>query len=130
MQPQVDIRGRMPNLGFGGSYAMSEQSQVRATQAPDDSGENLEKKIRSLDRILDVPMQVSVELGRTRMPIKEVIQLTQGSVIELSKMVGDHLEIFVNQKLIARGEVVVVNEKFGIRISEILSPQERVEKMA
>jgi len=109
---------------------MSEQSQVRATQAPDDSGENLEKKIRSLDRILDVPMQVSVELGRTRMPIKEVIQLTQGSVIELSKMVGDHLEIFVNQKLIARGEVVVVNEKFGIRISEILSPQERVERMA
>jgi flagellar motor switch protein FliN/FliY len=109
---------------------MSEQSHVKAAKAPDDSGENLEEKIRSLDRILDIPMQVSVELGRTRMPIKEVIQLTQGSVIELSKTVGDHLEIFVNQKLIARGEVVVVNEKFGIRISEILSPQERVEKMA
>ncbi|MEJ5377214.1 MAG: flagellar motor switch protein FliN [bacterium] len=110
---------------------MSEQSQVNSVQqAPGESAENLEEKIRSLDRILDIPMQVSVELGRTRMPVKDVIQLSQGSVIELSKMVGEHLEIFVNQKLIARGEVVVVNEKFGIRISEILSPQERVERMA
>lgn len=109
---------------------MSEQSQAKTSQVPDEAGENLEEKIRSLDRILDIPMQISVELGRTRMPVKDVIQLGQGSVIELSKMVGDHLEIFVNQKLIARGEVVVVNEKFGIRISEILSPQERVERMA
>ncbi len=109
---------------------MSEQSQAKTVQVPDETGENLDEKIRSLDRILDIPMQISVELGRTRMPVKDVIQLSQGSVIELSKMVGDHLEIFVNQKLIARGEVVVVNEKFGIRISEILSPQERVERMA
>ncbi len=109
---------------------MSENSQVSVAKAPEHSEEHLEEKIRSLDRILDIPMQVSVELGRTRMPVKDVIQLSQGSVIELSKTVGDHLEIFVNQKLIARGEVVVVNEKFGIRISEILSPQERVERMA
>lgn len=109
---------------------MSEQAQVKNGQVPEEAGEHLEEKIRSLDRILDIPMQISVELGRTKMPVKDVIQLGQGSVIELSKMVGDHLEILVNQKLIARGEVVVVNEKFGIRISEILSPQERVERMS
>jgi flagellar motor switch protein FliN/FliY len=79
--------------------------------------------------ILDIPMQVTVELGRTKMAIKELLQLSQGSIIELNKMAGDHLEVFVNNKLIARGEVVVVNDRFGIRISEILSPQERVERM-
>jgi flagellar motor switch protein FliN/FliY len=84
---------------------------------------------RSLDMILDIPMQVTVELGRTKMAIKELLQLSQGSIIELNKMAGDHLEVFVNNKLIARGEVVVVNDRFGIRISEILSPQERVERM-
>ncbi len=84
---------------------------------------------RSLDMILDIPMQVTVELGRTKMAVKELLQLSQGSIIELNKMAGDHLEVFVNNKLIARGEVVVVNDRFGIRISEILSPQERVERM-
>jgi flagellar motor switch protein FliN len=93
-------------------------------------GVRLEERVRSLDLILDIPMQVTVELGRTRMAIKDVIQLSQGSVIELSKLSGEHLEVFVNSKLIARGEVVVVNEKFGIRISEILSPTERVERLA
>lgn len=105
---------------------MSESTQVSNPLQEN----NLEERVRSLDMILDIPMQVSVELGRTRMPIKEVIQLTQGSVIELSKTAGEHLEVFVNNKLIARGEVVVVNDKFGIRISEILSPQERVERMS
>ena len=84
---------------------------------------------RSLDMILDIPMQVTVELGRTKLAIKELLQLSQGSIIELNKMAGDHLEVFVNNKLIARGEVVVVNDRFGIRVSEILSPQERVERM-
>jgi flagellar motor switch protein FliN len=92
-------------------------------------GPRIEERVRSLDLILDIPMQVTVELGQTRMPIKDVIQLSQGSVIELSKMSGEPLEVFVNSKLIARGEVVVVNEKFGVRISEILSPVERVERL-
>lgn len=92
--------------------------------------ENVQQpELKSLDLILDVPMKVTVELGRTRMPVKELLQLTQGSVIELNTMAGDHLEVFVNNKLIAKGEVVVVNDRFGVRISEILSPQQRVERM-
>ena len=105
----------------------SEEASALSAQFPDEP--KLEQQVRSLDLILDIPMQVTVELGRTRMPIKEVIQLSQGSVIELSKLAGEHLEVFVNNKLVARGEVVVVNEKFGVRISEVLSPAARVEQL-
>lgn len=83
----------------------------------------------NLDFILDIPLEVSVELGRTKMLISELLQLGQGSVIELTKLAGEPLEIFVNQKLIARGEVVVVNEKFGIRMTDIISPVERVKQL-
>ncbi|MGQ9655135.1 MAG: flagellar motor switch protein FliN [Thermodesulfobacteriota bacterium] len=89
----------------------------------------LEERVSSLDMILDIPVHVTVELGRTKMPIKDVIQLTQGSVVELSKMAGEHLEVLINDKLIAKGEVVVVNDRFGIRISEILSPAKRLEQL-
>jgi flagellar motor switch protein FliN len=106
----------------------SEEAVALSAQCPDEP--KLEQQVRSLDLILDIPMQVTVELGRTRMPIKEVIQLSQGSVIELSKLAGEHLEVFVNSKLVAKGEVVVVNEKFGVRISEVLSPAARVEQLA
>jgi flagellar motor switch protein FliN/FliY len=82
---------------------------------------------QQLKMILDIPLQVTVELGRTRMLVQDLLQLTQGSVVELSKMAGEPLEILVNRKPIARGEVVKVNEKFGVRITEILSPAERVE---
>ncbi len=105
----------------------SQEAVALSAQFPDEP--KLEQQVRSLDLILDIPMQVTVELGRTRMPIKEVIQLSQGSVIELSKLAGEHLEVFVNNKLVARGEVVVVNEKFGVRISEVLSPAARVEQL-
>ncbi len=105
---------------------MAQQEAVKASSTAADEG-RLEERVRSLDRILDIPMQVTVELGRARMPIKEVIQLGQGSVIELAKPAGAPLEVLVNNKLIARGEVVVVDEKFGIRISEIVSLSERVE---
>ncbi|MFQ6112290.1 MAG: flagellar motor switch protein FliN [Nitrospinota bacterium] len=84
---------------------------------------------RSLDFILDIPLEVTVELGRTKMLINDLLQLGQGSVIELSKLVGEPLEILVNQKLVARGEVVVVNEKFGIRLTDIISPMERIEQL-
>lgn len=105
--------------------------EKNAQLKPEDMGtENVQQpELKSLDLILDVPMKVTVELGRTRMPVKELLQLTQGSVIELNTMAGDHLEVFVNNKLIAKGEVVVVNDRFGVRISEILSPQQRVERM-
>jgi flagellar motor switch protein FliN/FliY len=84
---------------------------------------------RSLDFILDIPLEVSVELGRTRMVINDLLQLGQGSVIELTKLAGEPLEILVNGKLVARGEVVVVNEKFGVRVTDIVSPMERVKSL-
>jgi len=85
--------------------------------------------VQSLDFILDIPLKVTVELGRSKMAIREILQLAQGSVIELSKFAGEPLEVLVNDKLIARGEVVVVNEKFGIRLTDIISPVERIEQL-
>ena len=100
-----------------------------------EAGARMEKEstaaseIANLDFILDIPLEVSVELGRAKMLISDLLQLGQGSVIELTKLAGEPLEIFVNQKLIARGEVVVVNEKFGIRMTDIISPAERVKQL-
>ncbi|MBP9837908.1 MAG: flagellar motor switch protein FliN [Proteobacteria bacterium] len=84
---------------------------------------------RNLDFLLDVTLQVSVEVGRSRMTIQELLQLGQGSVIELSKLAGEPLDIYVNNRLIARGEAVVVNEKFGVRITDIISQTERIENL-
>ena len=83
----------------------------------------------SLDLILDIPLSVTVELGRSKMLINDLLQLGQGSVIELTKLVGDPLEVLVNDKLVARGEVVVVNEKFGVRLTDIVTPMERVKSL-
>ena len=83
----------------------------------------------SLDFILDIPLKVTVELGRSKMSIRDILQLAQGSVVELSKFAGEPLEVLVNDKLVARGEVVVVNEKFGIRLTDIISPVERIEQL-
>lgn len=91
--------------------------------------EQLNEKMKKLELILDIPLRVSVELGRTKMLVNDLLQLGQGSVIELNKLAGDPLEVLVNDKLIARGEVVVVNEKFGIRLTDIISPIERIEKL-
>lgn len=84
---------------------------------------------KSLDLILDIPLTVTVELGRCKMLINDLLQLGQGSVIELTKLVGEPLEVLVNQKLVARGEVVVVNEKFGVRLTDIVTPMERVQSL-
>jgi flagellar motor switch protein FliN/FliY len=86
-------------------------------------------KDRNLNLILDIPLKVTVELGRTKMPVSELLNLTQGSVIELNKLAGEPMEVYVNDKLIARGEAVVVNEKFGVRLTDIISPAERVEQL-
>ncbi len=79
--------------------------------------------------ILDIPLEITVELGRTEMLVSDLLKLNQGSVVPLSKIAGETLEILANQKLIARGEVVVVKDKYGIRLTEIVSPSERVEKL-
>ncbi|EPR44028.1 flagellar motor switch protein FliN [Desulfovibrio sp. X2] len=84
---------------------------------------------RDLDFILDIPLEVSAELGRTKLLINELLQLGQGSVVELNKLAGEPLEIYVNGKLVARGEAVVINEKFGVRLTDIISPIERVKQL-
>ena len=82
-----------------------------------------------LDMIMDIPVQLSVELGRTKMPIKNLLQLAQGSVVELSGLAGEPLDVLINGFLIAQGEVVVVNEKLGIRVTDIITPSERLRRL-
>lgn len=86
-------------------------------------------KVQNLDFILDIPLKVTVELGRTKVLVKDLLQMGQGSVIELDKLSGEPLEILVNGKLVAKGEVVVINEKFGARLTDIISPIERIETL-
>lgn len=98
------------------------------TQAKEKDKEN--KGLPNLSLLLDIPLEITAELGRTKMIIHDLLQLGQGSVIELNKLAGEPLEILVSNKLIARGEVVVVNEKFGIRLTDIISPLERIKQLA
>jgi flagellar motor switch protein FliN/FliY len=83
-----------------------------------------------IDMMLDIPVQLTVELGRTKIPIRNVLQLAQGSVIELDGLAGDPMDVLVNGYLIAQGEVVVVNDKFGIRLTDIITPSERLRKFS
>lgn len=106
--------------------AQPEATETHRTKIPAGKSSTLSNDIEFL---LDIPLEISVELGRTKMLINDLLQLGQGSVIELSKLAGETLEIFANQKLVARGEVVVVNEKYGIRLSEIVSPSERIKRL-
>lgn len=92
-------------------------------------GDTSERSARRLDLLLDVPLDLTVELGRSRMSIQDLLALGPGSVIELDKVAGEPLDILVNNRLIARGEAVVVNDKFGVRITDIVSPQERIQRL-
>ncbi|MBE7939219.1 MULTISPECIES: flagellar motor switch protein FliN [Ramlibacter] len=83
-----------------------------------------------IDLVLDIPVQLTVELGRTRIPIKHILQLAQGSVIELDALAGEPMDVLVNGFLIAQGEVVVVNDKFGIRLTDIVTPSERMRRLS
>ncbi len=85
--------------------------------------------IADLDLIVDIPVTLTVELGRTKIPIKHILQLAQGSVIELDALAGEPMDVLVNGCLIAQGEVVVVNEKFGIRLTDIVTPSERMRRL-
>ena len=115
---------------------LEDVKDIDETEEGDKDGEDMGEEaastgeIKSMDLILDIPLTVAVELGRSKMLINDLLQLGQGSVIELTKLVGEPLEVLVNQKLVARGEVVVVNEKFGVRLTDIVSPMERVQSMA
>jgi flagellar motor switch protein FliN/FliY len=99
----------------------AESAEASAPQAPADA--------QDLEFILDIPLELSVELGRSKMLVNDLLQLGQGSIVELNKLAGEPLEIFINRKLVARGEVVVVNEKFGVRLTDIITPMERVRSL-
>lgn len=104
------------------------QANVFANLAPEVAGLSPEAT-RNLELVMDIPIQLTVELGRTRMPIRNLLQLAQGSVVELNELAGEPLDVFVNGCLVAQGEVVVVNEKFGIRLTDIITPSERLKKL-
>ena len=115
----------------GWTAAMSPSAGTPATErllekfsdAPSGAARN------DIEMVLDIPVQLTVELGRTRIPIKNVLQLAQGSVIELDGLAGEPLDVMVNGCLIAQGEVVVVGERFGIRLTDIITPSERIRKL-
>lgn len=96
---------------------------------PTGAGAETAPASRRLELLLDVPLDLSVELGRSRMSIQDLLNLSPGSVIELDKIAGEPLDILVNDRLIARGEAVVVNDKFGVRITDIVSPSERIARL-
>jgi len=116
----------------------AEQAAQQATQAPPpnpavfqdfDAGNVKTGTHNDIDFILDIPVQLTVELGRTKIAIKNLLQLAQGSVVELDGMAGEPMDVLVNGCLIAQGEVVVVNDKFGIRLTDIITPSERIRKL-
>jgi flagellar motor switch protein FliN/FliY len=109
----------------------SPRGSARAAQFPElhaERGADPAGDIR-LDAILDVPVTVSMEIGRARISIRNLLQLNQGSVVELDRLAGEPMDVLVNGTLVARGEVVVVNDKFGIRLTDIISPSERVKRL-
>ena len=114
--------------GEGAGETAVEEQEGDTNQ--EEGGKVDEVKEANLDLILDIPLSVTVELGRSKMLINDLLQLGQGSVVELTKLVGEPLEVLVNDKLVARGEVVVVNEKFGVRLTDIVTPMERVKSLA
>jgi len=126
-----DIGDDSTTSGKGAPATAKDSSRVK--KRPAEFSELKEGGVKSgsgdLDFIMDIPLEVTVELGRTTMPIFDLLQLGQGSIVELTKVAGEPLEILVNKKLIARGEVVVVNEKFGIRLTDVVSTKERIENL-
>lgn len=123
--------------GWEDDFEKGQPEEQSTAEPPAHSFDQLPRETESdgsqakpLDFILDIPLEVTVQLGHTKMAINELLQLGQGSVIELTKLAGEPLEILVNNKLVARGEVVVINEKFGVRVTDIVSPMERVKRLA
>ena len=104
-----------------------ERTEPRRPLAASPSSAALNRDLIDLSLLMDVPLQVTVELGRTRMTVESLLRLSQGSVVELNRVAGEPLDIYVNNKLMARGEAVVVKEKFGVRITDVLNPEKRLE---
>jgi flagellar motor switch protein FliN/FliY len=111
--------------------ADAEASSSQASPAPLDklNDEGRQRSEVNLDMVLDIPVTISMEIGRTRISIRNLLQLSQGSVVELDRLAGEPMDVLVNDTLIAHGEVVVVNDKFGIRLTDVISAAERIKKL-
>jgi flagellar motor switch protein FliN/FliY len=121
-------------MGNGDTISQADASNAadmspQATSFPPVDNQGAVPANKNIDFVLDIPLQVTVQIGSTRMLIRELLQLGQGSVIELNKLAGEPMEVLVNNKLVARGEVVVVNEKFGIRLTDVVSPNQRIQQL-
>ncbi|MDR7342866.1 flagellar motor switch protein FliN/FliY [Pantoea alhagi] len=115
--------------------AMSEQASTDSASSTESVFKSLDSKdiggsLQDIDLIMDIPVKLTVELGRTKMTIKELLRLTQGSVVALEGLAGEPLDILINGYLIAQGEVVVVNDKYGVRITDIITPSERMRRLS
>ncbi|MGG4603266.1 flagellar motor switch protein FliN [Paenalcaligenes sp. Me131] len=129
----------LENLNDDWASALAEQTAATSTSPEPDSGAPNAifpplsgaggSSHSDIDMIMDIPVQLSVELGRTRLTIKNILQLGQGSVVELDGLAGEPMDIFVNGYLIAQGEVVVVDEKYGIRVTDIITPSDRIQRL-
>jgi len=112
------------------SEETNEQKQTYAARGSlDMPQDDSQRDERNLDVVLDIPVTISMEIGRTSITIRNLLQLNQGSVVELDRVAGEPMDVLVNNCLIAHGEVVVVNEKFGIRLTDVISPVERIKKL-
>ncbi|MDR1106523.1 MAG: flagellar motor switch protein FliN [Treponema sp.] len=120
--------GAMPNMGMGGGM-MGQPASVQSVQFPNLVPRASSQEAGNIGLIMDVFMEMTVELGRTRKLIKEILGMGEGTIIELDKLAGEPVDILVNHKLIAKGEVVVIDENFGVRVTEIVSPMERMNEM-
>jgi len=108
---------------------MNQEVQEHEFESLKDEAKQSTTTTRDIEFLLDIPVEITVQIGRSRMLIKEILQLGQGSIVELEKLAGEPMEILANNRLIARGEVVVVNEKFGVRLTDIISPSERLSQL-
>jgi flagellar motor switch protein FliN/FliY len=118
----ADAGRRDPESGNG-------EEQTGPYEFSDLNNESISQAASNIDFLLDIPLEITVELGRTKMLINELLKLGQGAVIELSKFAGETMDVLANQRLIAKGEVVVINDKYGIRLTEIISPIERIVRL-
>ncbi|KAA0019194.1 flagellar motor switch protein FliN [Salinicola corii] len=127
-QPAETEPSQVPDVDANAKAAAPSSSNTGVFQSFD-QGENDTRQPRDLGVVMDIPVKLSVELGRTRITIKQLLELAQGSVVELDGLAGEPMDILINGYLIAQGEVVVVDDKYGIRITEIITPSERVQKL-
>lgn len=125
-QPDLKDTKQVKNVGGSDGSGQTGEETYSFGDLNDPSGDH---QSANLDFILDIPLEITAQLGRTKMMIHDLLKLGQGSVIELGKPAGDTLEILANNRLIAKGDVVVMNDKYGIRLTEVISTVERLEKL-